>query len=468
MNFLKKVIFSLIILLNFSDVYSLPESVISEISAMAKQGHIAGMSIVYIDERSPQAKYWSYGYSDLNLKKKTTKFTKYQLASLSKSYTGLAVATLINAKKISLSTKISRYLPNLRVQYHGKQVPLTIGNLLYQTSGIPDYTISYFDQTKSFNDMVSLLSKTPLDFKPGTKFEYCSVNYALLGKIIEKITGMTYIDYMRMHVFQPLGLMATGFPLDDEKTALGYKISFNLPVLYTAPDYELNYPGGYIVSNAIDIAKWMQWQIYANKKSENSLSKLINMTQQANTTFYAEPENKTYYAMGWFIMPNQQINHTGINPNFASYIQFDKKKHVGVVILANTNSPMVYKIGDYLIAYLAHNETADIAYGNVLQIDFYATMLSAFFGLFILLILYRFFKLKFRLEKRDRVKSTFYIILLPFVFIFISYFFPVYVTKFSWTSIWVWYPYSVILLWFEFLSFIFLFILLLLLKRPKK
>ena len=159
----------------------------------------------------------------------TSQDTVFDMASVSKTFTAVAVLQLVEKGKIGLEDTLDKYFPEYET---GKKI--TISNLLHMSSGIPDYcnnpdpfwNISGADAAnKKLSDIfldkitdeefLQALYKAPLEFEPGTKCEYSNTNYHLLAFIIEKVSGVKYCDYVKKNIFDKCGMtkttsMATG------------------------------------------------------------------------------------------------------------------------------------------------------------------------------------------------------------------------------------------------------------------
>lgn len=147
--------------------------------------------------------------------------TKFNLGSLNKSFTQIAIGQLIENGKISFDDKLGKYLPD----YPNKDAreKITIRHLLTMSSGVGDIFGEKFRTTpknkiRSINDYIPLFSETPLAFEPGTSNQYSNGGYILLGAIIEKATGQSYYDYVRTNIFEPLGMKNTEFYESDKAT----------------------------------------------------------------------------------------------------------------------------------------------------------------------------------------------------------------------------------------------------------
>lgn len=154
--------------------------------------------------------------------------TKFNLGSICKTFTQVAIARLLKEDKLSLDDKLVKFLPD----YPNKEAreKVSVRHLLTMTSGIGDIFGDKFRNTpktnlRSINSYIPLFADQSLAFEPGTKNQYSNGGYILLGAIIEKVSGKTYYDYVQQIIFNPLGMNDTKFFESDEKVknlAAGY------------------------------------------------------------------------------------------------------------------------------------------------------------------------------------------------------------------------------------------------------
>ena len=171
--------------------------------------HIPGVSIAVVkDGEVVLAK--GYGLANVELGVPATENTVYQLASVTKTFTATAVMMLVQDGKLTLDDKITERLADLPKAWE----KVTVRHLLSHTSGIKSYTsLRDFGKTvrKDYapRDLLELVSKEPLEFSPGDKWNYSNTNYFLLGMLIEKESGRKYGEFMAERIFKPLGMTNT-------------------------------------------------------------------------------------------------------------------------------------------------------------------------------------------------------------------------------------------------------------------
>ena len=183
----------------------------------------------------------------------------YQIASNSKQFTAMALQLLEDEGKLKLDDHVSKYLPGIS---GGERI--TLRQLLSHTSGLQDF----WPQDYSFQDMESATTpqhivdkwaKKPLDFEPGTRWQYSNTGYVVAGIIAEKVSGEPLLKYLHRKIFDPLG-MTSVLDQDDTNTPAfpaGYKRNALGPVrVAQQPGRGWLYAAGELSMNAADLAKW--------------------------------------------------------------------------------------------------------------------------------------------------------------------------------------------------------------------
>lgn len=324
-----------------------------EILEMMEDGDIPGLSVVVIQGNEQLIR--SYGYADLRNRQRVTPQTLFEIGSCSKAFTAMAVADLVQNGKIKLDAPVSNYIPWLKFYYDGKQVDVTIKQLMHHTSGIPWNTIAKIPQSNAA-DALEQTVRTLVDQKlgslPGGKFEYATINYDVLALVVQTVSAQPFESYVQQHVFDRLQLGSTGMgkPVDESLKAKGYKIGFFDEREYAAPTYRGNNAAGYVISNAGDIAKWLKFQMGSAHPEMQSLAVL---THQRDATVALH--GMSSYAAGWEVALDGtgEIYHSGLNPNFTAYIAFRADKKLGIAVMANSNSSYTALIGNDIMKRMA-------------------------------------------------------------------------------------------------------------------
>ena len=251
----------------------------------------------------------------------------YQIGSMTKAFTGLAIQKLINDGLISEDDKVSSLVPGFKAYYRSSEVEITVDDLLMQRSGYTNNENDYPSAAEgmTLGEWAKTVSGKELSSLPGTEYAYSNVNYNLLGMIIENITGSAYREYMVHAVLGPLNLVSTsaGMPEDTERIIEGTRLGFRNVFEYEVPVREGSIPAGYFYSDTEDIGKWMKaWIEGEDLDMEYVKGKLVN--------------EGDYYA-GWECFGDGIIGHSGGTPNYSSRIVFSERTGTGVCVLTNLN-----------------------------------------------------------------------------------------------------------------------------------
>ena len=320
---------------------------------------VPGMSISVL--ANDEVLYFSSGYADREKGLSASENTLYELASVSKAYTAMGILLLEKQGLLSMTDTIQKYLPWFTLKYQGKPVDMknvTLNNFLHHTSGLTNGSHSQDIPQGNTPDMlqktVEMLVDAELSFYPGEQYNYGTVNYDVLGLVIENVSGQSYEDYMKEQVFQPLGLHQTYVYREDaqatKQLAQGYRSSFFMTTPYDAPDYAGNKPAGYIISCTKDMARWMGIQMGIVQDIPEIFREVIERSHQGDRS--VSDVNGMFYAAGWSVNSDQTIiEHSGGNPNYATKVVILPKERTAICLLtngANTNINLVLKVKDIL------------------------------------------------------------------------------------------------------------------------
>lgn len=422
-----------------------------EVARLMKKGNIPGLSLVMVSDNRQVIR--NYGYANKETKTPVTASTLFEIGSCTKAFTALAAAVLIREGKLNPDAALTDYLPWLELRYEGKAQKVTIAHLLRHTSGIPWNTISKITPLSgkgALEQQVRRLEGQALKYVPGTTYEYATINYDVLALVIQVVAGEPFESYLQQNIINALQLSDTriGKAADPAAKAIGYKGSFFGLQPYAAPDFGGNYAAGYVVSNATDMAKWLQFQMGL---SPSPLTPAALLTQQRDESVPLH-NNNAAYGMGWEIPINGtgEINHSGFNPNFTAYVAFRPKQKIGIVILANAASNYTPYIGDRILKLVS---------GSPMGTEFdpgdggnsgYSTV-AIILGVFMLGVLCYFFLLYRDLRQKNRYVEgvnltkirkiiAFPLVILPFAFAI--YLMPKALASFNWDTVFIWSPFT--------------------------
>ncbi len=215
-----------------------------------------------------------FGTSKLHTDERPTDDTLFLIASLTKPMVAMAVMLLVERGELALNQRVATILPEFN---EPSKRSITIRNLLTHTSGLPDMLPNnqeLREQHASLNDFVNETIQTDLVFTPGRGAQYQSMGYALLGPIIESVSGRAYQQFLREELFEPLDMHNTWLGLTAELLPMKHMAEVRVPTVQQAgtdwnwnSDYwkQLGAPWGGGLSTAADLSKFCRWMLTQGK-----------------------------------------------------------------------------------------------------------------------------------------------------------------------------------------------------------
>ncbi|WP_256375909.1 serine hydrolase [Caulobacter sp. S45] len=280
------------------------------------------------------------GMADRELGVPNAPETKFRIGSITKQFTATAILQLQEAGKLSIDDPISKYYPDAPVAWS----TITLRHLLTHMSGVPTYTAisGFFDREArlphTIDELIKLTRDKPLMFKPGSKFFYDNSGYILLGYVVEKVSGQRYEDYLKKHIFSPLGMSGSGYD-DPERIILGRASGYerdldggwrNAPFL----DMSVPFAAGSLYSTVDDLLTWDHALYTARLLKPESLQTMF--------TDYGHS-----YGFGFVIdqkWGQDRIWHNGGINGFSASFQRYPKSRVTAIAFANEVTPSVDKL----------------------------------------------------------------------------------------------------------------------------
>jgi len=315
----------------------------------------------------------SYGFANLETGTKLNTNSVFELASVSKQFTAMAIVLLQKQGKLQYDDKISKYIPELA--FYGD---ITVRNLLNHTGGLPDYMElfeKHWDKSKFAvnQDIMDLFAKhkPAAVFSPGEKFEYSNTGYALLATIIERASKKSFGDYLQANIFKPLKMENTLVyrsrykPQAIKNYAMGYVTDsigkLMLPDSFGKAYYTYYLDGivgdGMVNSTIHDLLKWDR-ALYTDKLVSQKDKDLIF------NGVVTKDGNNTNYGFGWMIPPTdkygKRMTHSGGWAGYITYIERGIEKDYTIILLQNNGTPKT-KIPSADVRKILHNEKLDVA-----------------------------------------------------------------------------------------------------------
>ncbi|THD10068.1 serine hydrolase [Rhodanobacter lindaniclasticus] len=315
----------------------------SEIQRLVQpyDGDVPGVSLLVLKDGKAVLSR-GYGRSDLTRGTEAGPATDYRLASVTKQFTAAAILLLAQDGKLSIDDPVRRWLPSLPQVADG----ITLHNLLDHTSGVLNYEDlmpePYAGQISDAGVLALLEKENRLYFPPGSKYRYSNSGYALLALVAERASGMSFADYVRTRIFQPLGMRNTlayvaGGPQVPHR-AWGYSKSCDGWTRTDQNAYSAVLGDGGIYSNIADMARW-DAALYDDRLLGDA-SRALAFGHQAQVS---DTPEATYYGFGWRVA-GDRLWHSGESIGFRNTIVRWPKQHLTVVVLSNRNDPTPYDL----------------------------------------------------------------------------------------------------------------------------
>jgi CubicO group peptidase (beta-lactamase class C family) len=281
----------------------------------------------------------SYGMANLEQETPISPTTVFDIASLSKQFTGYAISSLIQEGKISENDDIRKYLPY--VPDFGKTI--TINHLLHHTSGLRDWpeTLGLVGWRSadvcSFDDIIRMVQhQKDLDFEPGTRFSYSNTGYNLLAAIIEAVSGKTLEDWLHENLFSHLKMSTAQIPNNHtviiKNLAHSYVLKENNFV--KSPDLLTAFGSSSLFTSLNDMTRWA---IHFDEQI-NLKNPVYSRMLEAGKLITGDT---VYYGFGIGLNKEgepRRVAHTGGWVGFRSMITFYPDEHFSVIVLSNSGN----------------------------------------------------------------------------------------------------------------------------------
>ena len=320
------------------------EKIETYLQAHLNNNHFMGSVLVSCGREILSSK--GYGMANLEHNVPNTSLTKFRLASVSKQFTATAILKLQEQNLLDINSSLATYLPEYP---YGEQI--TLYQLLNHTSGIPNYTNFEDYESKKrtatkLDELIAWFKDRPLDFTPGDRFSYSNSGYAVLTKIIETVSDLSYADYLQQQIFAPLEMNDSG--CDRSKTVLSNRAS---GYLFTGESYlnadfidmSIVLGAGALYSTVEDLNKWSR-----------SLNTNIILSQSFKEAMFAptvkvptDDEREVYYGYGLRIDTKHnrdRIVHNGAIDGFLTHVARYTQEGVTIIVLSNLQTAAILKI----------------------------------------------------------------------------------------------------------------------------
>lgn len=275
--------------------------------------------------------------------------TKFRIGSVTKQFTAVLVLMLAEEGKVDLDAPIKDYWPASPASWD----KVTVRHLLHHTSGIPNVTDFEDFRTQKYlpktdEEMIARFAGEPLEFEPGSKWDYSNSGYLLLTEVVEAASGQDYESFLRSRILNPLGMANSG--IDNSaailpKRAAGYSPAESGVANTDYVNMGIPRGAGAMYSTTGDLLKWQQGLFGGKLLKPESLAAYVSPAE-------FEIGDNARYALGVAVTRDDEgtmYSHSGGIEGFSAWLGYDPDRKITVAVLANLNGGAATKIGGELM-----------------------------------------------------------------------------------------------------------------------
>ena len=339
------------------------EELDKRLAAEFAKGKVPGASVTIV-EGGQIVLSKGYGFADLKTKKPVTPETVFRAGSISKSFTGIAVMMLVEEGKLNLDAKLADLMPELKYDNPWEKTdPVRLVHLLEHTTGFDDITFRHYlleGKDVPLSDAVDKYGPYKSRWKPGTMTSYCNAGPVIAGRIIEKVSGQKFQDFIASRLTGPLGMESAYWTREPQ-------ISDRLSKSYSdggakeEPFVEiLARPSGSLNVTSKDLAKLpllmlgrgtLDGRTYLSAAS-------VERIERPESNDGARAGLKYGYGLGNMIYAGRKglfFGHDGGIDGFVSKYEYAPGQGAGFVVMANLGASEAFAAGDEIRSYLERN-----------------------------------------------------------------------------------------------------------------
>jgi CubicO group peptidase (beta-lactamase class C family) len=301
---------------------------------------------------------FSKGYSmaDWTRQVPNTPHTKFRVASINKQFTAMAILILQEQGKLQVRDHLCTYNAHCPAAWQ----PITLHQLLTHTAGIPKLSNAPSPLPASPEGILALYKDVPLDFTPGTKYQYSNEGYQILGYVIQHVSGKPYATFIQQAILDPLHMTNTGFTLTSAQTdeASGYQawqvkdeaigLDTSIP-----PDMSFLFAAEFMYSTVEDLQLWDQALDNHTLVSQKSLDMMVApYVSTCPSEGCPDPYITSDYGYGWNVSREKNLRlvtwHMGDEWGFVAFNGRYPENKVSIIVLSNLKSSNPWAIASTL------------------------------------------------------------------------------------------------------------------------
>jgi CubicO group peptidase (beta-lactamase class C family) len=296
----------------------------------------------------------AFGYANASVKQPVKTTSLFNIASCTKAFTAASVAMLVDEGKIKWTDKVTAYFPEFRLADDYITRELTVEDLLCHRSGLGTFygDLLWYNTDYSDEEVMKRIRFEPITRRFGIEYGYQNIMFLTAGKLIEKVSGQTWSDFVTKRIFMPLGMNQTR-PSNDELTtdqdiALGHLKDKPLEQY----DFNAAKSAAGIFSSVDELSLWTMLMLnkgtYNGKRliSESSINRILDPHTIMGVTEYTRQHGTNFnaYAMGWRVHDyngEKIAEHNGGMPGYISKVTLVPSRKISFIILNNSNDPYI-------------------------------------------------------------------------------------------------------------------------------
>ena len=306
--------------------------------------HIPGLALAIV-RGDRVVKMGGYGLANVELGVPASADTIFEIGSITKSFTSMAVLLLRERGRVSLDDRLDEYLADIPDAWK----PVTIRQLLSHTSGVPDYEeVMGYDSYRNImtpGQVIALVSAKPLDFPSGSQWRYSNTGYYLLTLVIEKVSAEKYADFVTKNILKPAGMTHTrasdpGDVIRQRAAGYEYRDGFHNR---DAIQPSATGGAGMLVSTVGDMVRW------ASILGKRQILKPESYALMLTDSVLADGSHSGY-GFGWFVSPMRErraVAHSGGTAGFSCNLLYLPDDDVTIVVLTNSGNANPVSLTDH-------------------------------------------------------------------------------------------------------------------------
>src|SRR5262245_13946395 len=312
------------------------------IEKVMEQRSLPGFAIAIVQN---QKIVYAAGFGLKNLEKKNEPVTPqslFHMASITKPFVATSVMQLVEKGKVDLDATVVKYLPYFRLNDE-RYATITVRQMLSHVSGMPDVEDYEWDKPQyddgALERYVRSLNNQKLIAAPGVRFRYSNMAYEVLGDLIAKVSGMSFEDYVRKHILEPLGMKSSTLLVKQAAPALltsphVMDNSYQTVVSKVFPYNRMHSPSSTLYSNVLDMSRWAM----ANLNRGELDGKRVLKDTTYDIMWKPAGEKWQQIGISWFLgkyREHRTISHSGGDTGFVSNLVMIPDQSIAVVMMSN-------------------------------------------------------------------------------------------------------------------------------------